>query len=929
MSIKKLVKVGVSMVVTLAIVTGAVFHPVNLTSVEARAADSDEVLFAASSETGDTFRSDVVYENLNGNSMKLNTPADAYIVPEGCLQINYKSSTSATEDGSFTIWGEGGNYFGGDQRYVKFRLKATESDYASQFSVSFYNAGNNQGTYNFAQWLADSGYSEADIQSAVGDDFVDFRLTVPSTDSYQGMKIKFNQGNSTGTLWIDSITFGENSVFDNFDYDTNRGNYYIDENGNLPMYRPSTSLNGEYAGCNYASHLMWSVSTMMANLVNNNASAERALQIYYDTDEKSYAVLQGQKTFTDESLIALTMKGDVTANDCMYVNFISNGMVVDSIPFSDFTTQPGGDTKASISSDYQTVYASVDTGVSFDSIEFEFKGNAGIRGNVYITEVYFPRYSYTVEHYFDGAIDTSKNETYPGQKFGKSIENGFTNYSDTVYSVADIVYSDVSKQITGEADSIKVYYVSSVDYTINYYYDGVLDTSKTETGSDKIGTDITYTDKNITGYKFDHASAESITIGANAEDNVINVYYIKDSFGFTINYYYDGELDASKTETGTALYQAEIGYTDKNITGYKFDSASAQSITISEKEEENVINVYYVKDSFGYTVEYYYDGVIDDSKTESGTALYQSKITYTDKNKQGYAFVSASPAELTISEIAASNVIRVYYSKDSFPFTINYYYDGVLDAEKTINGSAAYQAAVSYEEKNITGYRFDHVSAESITISDNAEENVINVYYVKDSFGYTINYYYDNVIDDTKTETGTALYQSEIEYTDKNITGYELDRVSAEKIVISDNVDENVINVYYVKTSVNYTIEYYYDGVIDDSLTVNGTGLYGDTVSYEPQEKDGYQFVEASAENITLGDGENVIKVYYEKVPEETTQKTPEETTTKKTPENPSTALKSPKTGYTTSIAVTFAIMLVCMMEISLFGITKVRRKKR
>ena len=132
-----------------------------------------------------------------------------------------------------------------------------------------------------------------------------------------------------------------------------------------------------------------------------------------------------------------------------------------------------------------------------------------------------------------------------------------------------------------------------------------------------------------------------------------------------------------------------------------------------------------------------------------------------------------------------------------------------------------------------------------------------------------------------------------------------------------------------MKTSVNYTIEYYYDGVIDDSLTVNGTGLYGDTVSYEPQEKDGYQFVEASAENITLGDGENVIKVYYEKVPEETTQKTPEETTTKKTPENPSTALKSPKTGYTTSIAVTFAIMLVCMMEISLFGITKVRRKKR
>ena len=46
-----------------------------------------------------------------------------------------------------------------------------------------------------------------------------------------------------------------------------------------------------------------------------------------------------------------------------------------------------------------------------------------------------------------------------------------------------------------------------------------------------------------------------------------------------------------------------------------------------------------MKDTFGYTVEYYYDGVKDDSKTETLSATFGEVInTYADKVIDGYKF---------------------------------------------------------------------------------------------------------------------------------------------------------------------------------------------------------------------------------------------------------------------------------------------------
>ena len=111
----------------------------------------------------------------------------------------------------------------------------------------------------------------------------------------------------------------------------------------------------------------------------------------------------------------------------------------------------------------------------------------------------------------------------------------------------------------------------------------------------------------------------------------MKVYYVKDNFDYTVEYYYDDVKDSAKTDVINATYLDEISaYTDKNITGYKLDKVEGMPLTVSEVEANNVIKVYYEKDNFGYSIEYYYDNVKDSAKTETAEATYQDVIsTYT------------------------------------------------------------------------------------------------------------------------------------------------------------------------------------------------------------------------------------------------------------------------------------------------------------
>ena len=122
---------------------------------------------------------------------------------------------------------------------------------------------------------------------------------------------------------------------------------------------------------------------------------------------------------------------------------------------------------------------------------------------------------------------------------------------------------------------------------------------------------------------------------------------------------------------------------------------------------------------------------------------------------------------------------------------------------KTINENATFGTTIeSVPDKNITGYKHDKTDGLPLTISATASENVVNVYYVKDSFGYTVHYFYDNVEDESKKIEDTALFGSVIsEVPEKGKEGYSLARTEGLPLTISATASENVVNVYYVKNS--------------------------------------------------------------------------------------------------------------------------------
>ncbi len=168
-----------------------------------------------------------------------------------------------------------------------------------------------------------------------------------------------------------------------------------------------------------------------------------------------------------------------------------------------------------------------------------------------------------------------------------------------------------------------------------------------------------------------------------------------------------------------------------------------------------MIKVYYVKDTFGYTVEYYYDGVKDDSKTETLNAEYGSQITdYRDKNITGYKFEKTENLPLTVSEVAEDNVIKVYYT--AIDYKVTYDYEGTVPAGAAEQLPAATDknhvntSIKVADEPSVPGYVFSGWKTEDADIVDGTfkmpahDVTLVGSWTLAGDTVYTVNYYYQN-----------------------------------------------------------------------------------------------------------------------------------------------------------------------------------------
>ena len=445
----------------------------------------------------------------------------------------------------------------------------------------------------------------------------------------------------------------------------------------------------------------------------------------------------------------------------------------------------------------------------------------------------------------------------------------------------------------------EVYWVAKrYDYKIEYYYDGQIDNTLTETGKDVKGKEITVSEESIKnntkeGYSLTcvNPTTRKIVISS-SEENVIRVYYERNSYDYEVHYFFNGNEDESLIERKSAKYNDVINaYTDKVKTGYKLEKTENLPLIIGV--ENNIINVYYVTDNtqtkeLSYTVEYYKDGKKVDNDTQVVTETKQvlesdtltvkkSEINVTNKYV-GYKFEKTNP-ETIPNSIEDKGVIKVYYVKDMFEYTINYYYNDKIDNSKTESSNAKYETVIStYPDKKEVGYKLEKTENLPLTVSEDKNKNVINVYYVTDEkqtkeLSYTVEYYKDGkkvendtqVVKQTKQvlESDTLTVKNgEINITNKYV-GYSF--VKTEPSTIPDTIENNgVIRVYYERNSYDYEVHYFFNGNEDESLIERKSAKYNDVINaYTDKVKTGYKLEKTENLPLIIGVENNIINVYY------------------------------------------------------------------
>ena len=458
----------------------------------------------------------------------------------------------------------------------------------------------------------------------------------------------------------------------------------------------------------------------------------------------------------------------------------------------------------------------------------------------------------------------------------------------------------------------EVYWVAKrYDYKIEYYYDGQIDNTLTETGKDVKGKEITVSEESINNNTKQGYSLISVNpttrkiVISSSEENVIRVYYERNSYDYEVHYFFNGNEDESLIERKSAKYNDVINtYTDKVKTGYKLQNTENLPLTIGV--ENNIINVYYVTDNtqtkeLSYTVEYYKDGkkVENDTQIVKQTKQVLESDTLTVKKGEinvtnkyvGYKFEKTNP-ETIPNSINDKGVIKVYYILDEsqtkeLSYTVEYYKDGkkveadtqvVKETKQVLESDTL---TVKKNEINVTdkyvGYKFEKTNPETIPNSIN-DKGVIKVYYILDEsqtkeLSYTVEYYKDGkkvandiqVVKQTKQvlESDTlTVKKSEINVTDKYV-GYSFVKTEPSTIPNSIN-DKGIIKVYYERNSYDYEVHYFFNGNEDESLIERKSAKYNDVINtYTDKVKTGYKLQNTENLPLTIGVENNIINVYY------------------------------------------------------------------
>ena len=523
--------------------------------------------------------------------------------------------------------------------------------------------------------------------------------------------------------------------------------------------------------------------------------------------------------------------------------------------------------------------------------------------------------------------------------------------------------------------SLKLYYTRNT-HQVSYQYEGDVPTGAPavpDVANHKYQAQVTVAENpNVTGYIFigwtaatENGTAVTTTGGkfVMPDANVV----LKGSFTATEQTYRVKYLDEDTKEEIQAMsdprdahFGDEIkGYTEKiEISGYTF--VRADDLTVGTDNEQNIVNVYYSKDTNEddipdkYQITFTYVSADDDKGTVTGTTsevattyeITRDSVTgeiivgngptaqhptqpSTVTAKAGYKFDKWTDedqksfdddAALKAASYLEDQTFTAHFTATEQTYRVKYLDEDTKEEIQAMSDprDAHFGDEIKgYTEKiEISGYTF--VRADDLTVGTDNEQNIVNVYYSKDTNEddipdkYQITFTYVSADDDKGTVTGTTseiatVYEIFRDSETGEITelgpqtpqhptqpstvtpkdGYRFEKWQQDDLTFFNSDDElrnseyledqTFIAHFTVRRDLHYEIHYFYEdanGVVTEDTAaaiVSDIGVFGEKIltTTVPKESEfnGKHYVleriEGADKQVGFNPDENIVNVYY------------------------------------------------------------------
>ena len=274
---------------------------------------------------------------------------------------------------------------------------------------------------------------------------------------------------------------------------------------------------------------------------------------------------------------------------------------------------------------------------------------------------------------------------------------------------------------------MKLYYTRN-SYNVTYEYEGEFPTGASELPAKatyKYGESVTVAeDATAPGYTFSGWDKDDFTMPAN--DVVIKgSFKANDDTQYKVEHYLE-DLDGKtftlkETETLAGTTDTTATATPKQYPGFTFNEnvdGTKTSGTITG-DGQLVLKLYYTRNTYKYTVHYFYNGVEDENKAEEFEALYEQKINkYTIKNQGRYTEYNKESSNRTKEALlvigTGSNYINVYYGTPN------------VTISKNVNKTAVKVGDTLHYIIKVTETR-GFVDASGVNVTDTIPEGLENI----------------------------------------------------------------------------------------------------------------------------------------------------------------------------------------------------------